>query len=78
MAWIAWLLAPVAATVLGAIVLWLRGVHEFRSATLRPGNAIAEHRALLLALRPASGAEELPMNTVLLAAPDDRSESIAS
>lgn len=78
MAWMVWLLAPVAVTGVGAIALWTRGIREFRSAQLRPGNAIAEHRALLLALCPHSPAEELPVNTVLLPAPVDRSEPVAS
>jgi hypothetical protein len=49
MAWVWWLLAPVASTALGAIVIW------WRSSTgtghrLRRADPIAEHQALLRAL----------------------------
>jgi hypothetical protein len=69
MAWIAWLVAPLAVTTAGALWYWLRGIKEARSAQLRPGNAIAEHHELLSALCRGRENEELPVNLVLLSPP---------
>jgi len=49
MAWVWWLLAPVASTALGAIVIWWRTPTE-SGHRLRQADAIAEHQALLRAL----------------------------
>jgi hypothetical protein len=49
MAWVWWLLAPVASTVLGTIVIWWRTPTE-RGRRLRRADAISEHQALLRAL----------------------------
>jgi hypothetical protein len=55
MAWVLWLLAPVASTVLGAIVIWWRnpaGTGRRWQST----DAISEHQALLRALARTSPA----------------------
>jgi hypothetical protein len=49
MAWVWWLLAPVASTVLGAIVIWWRTPTE-TGRRLHRADAISEHQALLRAL----------------------------
>ena len=49
MAWVWWLLAPVASTVLGAVVIWWRTPTE-TARRLRRADAISEHQALLRAL----------------------------
>jgi hypothetical protein len=49
MAWVWWLLAPVASTAVGAVVIWWRaqgGVGK----RLRGSDPVAEHQALLRAL----------------------------
>lgn len=50
MAWLWWLLAPLVASVVGAIALWLRGLRQQRSMRWQPGSAMADHHALLVAL----------------------------
>jgi hypothetical protein len=51
MAWLWWLLAPVASTLLGGLVLMVRAASEpGRRAGRRRSDPIAEHRALLAAL----------------------------
>jgi DNA-binding FadR family transcriptional regulator len=51
MAWLWWLLAPVASTLLGGLVLMLRAAAEpGRRAARRRTDPVAEHRALLAAL----------------------------
>jgi hypothetical protein len=56
MAWMWWLLAPVASTALGAIVIWWRTPAE-AGRRLRRADAISEHQALLRALaqQPPAG-----------------------
>jgi hypothetical protein len=49
MAWVWWLLAPVASTGLGAIVIWWRTPAEAGNRRRR-ADAISEHQALLRAL----------------------------
>ncbi|MDQ1740718.1 MAG: hypothetical protein QOE53_2370 [Pseudonocardiales bacterium] len=49
MAWVWWLLAPIASTMLGAIVIWWRSPTETGNR-LRRADAISEHQALLHAL----------------------------
>ncbi|HEX8093627.1 hypothetical protein [Jatrophihabitans sp.] len=49
MAWVWWLLAPVASTALGAIVIWWRTPAE-TGRRRRRADAISEHQALLRAL----------------------------
>ena len=75
MAWLWWLLTPIAASVLGAVALWLRGLRQQRSMLWQPGSAMADHHALLAALgqneakqRTASGTDEPaePVNIRLL------------
>jgi hypothetical protein len=53
MAWVLWLLAPVASTALGAIVIWWRTPTE-TGRRLRRADAISEHQALLRALEQQS------------------------
>jgi hypothetical protein len=57
MAWVWWLLAPVASTALGAIVIWWRDPSG-TGRRLRRDDAISEHQALLRALaqQPPVGA----------------------
>lgn len=75
MAWLWWLLAPIVASVVGAIALWLRGLRQQRSTLWQPGSAMADHHALLAALgqneakrRTAAGTTEPaePVNIRLL------------
>jgi hypothetical protein len=56
MAWVWWLLAPVASTALGAVVIWWRTPTE-AGRRLRRADAISEHQALLRALaqQPPAG-----------------------
>jgi hypothetical protein len=51
MAWLWWLLAPVASTLLGGLILMLRAAAEpGHRAARRRTDPVAEHRALLAAL----------------------------
>jgi hypothetical protein len=64
MAWVWWLLAPVASTALGAIVIWWRTPTE-TGRRLRRADAISEHQALLRALAQtpsgdSGGARQVP------------------
>jgi len=69
MAWLWWLLAPVASTLLGGLILMLRAAAEpGRRAARRRTDPVAEHRALLAALarhHPAAEADELASVRVL-------------
>ncbi|MGX7679246.1 hypothetical protein ACSMXN_10150 [Jatrophihabitans sp. DSM 45814] len=78
MAWVWWLLAPVCSTAIGALVLSWRGWTEWRSSTLRPGNAIAEHHAILEALTSQHGDAVVPVNLILIPAPAEQSELAGS
>jgi hypothetical protein len=49
MAWLWWLLAPVASTGVGAVVIWWRGPTG-AGRRLRRTDAVTEHQALLRAL----------------------------
>ncbi|MFL6162744.1 MAG: hypothetical protein ACJ74U_11010 [Jatrophihabitantaceae bacterium] len=64
MAWLWWLLAPVASTLLGA--LWLRMRARFEVGRRPARDAMAEHRALLTALSPAGAAEPAPVTMLVL------------
>jgi hypothetical protein len=57
MAWLWWLLAPVASTGVGAVAIWWRNPAG-AGRRLHRTDAVTEHQALLRALaqRPASGA----------------------
>jgi hypothetical protein len=66
MAWAWWLLAPVLSTVTGGLALWWHGRSESGGSMLRPGIAIAEHRALLDALARPGETQAPPVNMVLL------------
>jgi hypothetical protein len=78
MAWMWWLLAPLLSTAAGAGLLGWRGRAEARSGTLRPGNAIVEHRAMLDALSRVGSNEPLPVNLVLISAPVEAAEVAGS
>lgn len=65
MAWMWWLLAPVASTAIGATVIWWRAWRE-RSAGWRRSGAMSEHRALLRALPQGRGAEPVPVTMRVL------------
>jgi membrane protein YqaA with SNARE-associated domain len=70
MAWIWWLLAPVASTVLGASVLWWFGRHE-QGRSSRPGrggDAMRQHRALLDALAQPRLGDPVPVTMQVHAA----------
>jgi hypothetical protein len=76
MAWILWLLAPVASTTAGALLVWWRG----RRALGRtgPDHAMAQHRAMLTALaRGHQGAVE-PVNLVIVSDPVGNEARVAS
>ena len=55
MAWMWWLLAPVASTGLGAVVIWWRTPVR-TGRRLRRTDAMTEHQALLRALEQPSAA----------------------
>jgi hypothetical protein len=65
MAWMWWLLAPVASTVAGAGLLWLRSWCEPGSSS-RPAAAMREHQAVLQALSRLQPAEAAPVTMRLL------------
>lgn len=65
MAWLWWLLAPVLSTVAGACVFWWLGRRELDS--VRPRDAMGEHRALLAALAPAVPAGPAPVTMLVCA-----------
>jgi hypothetical protein len=65
MAWVWWLLAPVASTVVGAGVIWWRARADAGNP-LRGSDSIAEHQALLCALATGSAADELPVTMRVL------------
>jgi len=67
MAWLWWLLAPLASTVVGVGLLALRARAEvqYRAARQDP---IAGHRRLLAALEPAGASAELPVTMRVLPA----------
>jgi len=69
MAWVWWLLAPVASTVLGAIVIWWRTPTE-TARRLRRADAISEHQALLRALAQEQPSRVKPAAATQLAAAD--------
>jgi hypothetical protein len=78
MAWVWWLTAPVAATVFGSLLLWWHGQREVRGASLQPGNAIDEHRALLAVLARVQHDAPDPVNMLLLPPPADGRRTTAS
>ena len=59
MAWMWWLLAPVASTGLGAVVIWWRTPVQ-TGRRLRRMDAMSEHQALLRALERRSPALSPP------------------
>ena len=81
MAWLWWLLAPIAVSVVGAIVLWWRGIGEPRSSAWTRSSVMAEHHALLAALTrhvvedPRYGE---PVNLRLLPTAAEESETTSS
>jgi hypothetical protein len=58
MAWLWWLLAPVASTGLGAVAIWWRTPTETGRRLRRP-DPVSEHRALLRALAQQPSARVL-------------------
>jgi hypothetical protein len=71
MAWILWLLGPVCTTVVGALLIWWRGRREHGAAERRSWSSMAEHRALLEALRQGRPDDPMPVNIVVLTATSD-------
>lgn len=67
MAWLWWLLAPLASTVVGGFVLMLRGRGDLSRSGRR--DPIADHRALLAALPQPKAGEPEPV-TMLVLDPD--------
>jgi hypothetical protein len=63
MAWMWWLLAPIASTGLGAAVIWWRAPTE-NGGRLRRTNAMSEHQALLRALAQQPSADAPPPVTM--------------
>ncbi|HTZ45410.1 MAG TPA: hypothetical protein VMB79_16235 [Jatrophihabitans sp.] len=63
MAWLWWLLAPVASTVVGAVALALRASATSGSTGRDP---IAEHRALLAALPQPKDGEPEPVTMLVI------------
>ena len=73
MAWLWWLLAPSATTVLGAWLFWLRDQRE--SGSRRGRSGIEEHQALLRALPAGGNLGEIPATMILLALPTESDAS---
>ena len=69
MAWMWWLLAPVATTVGGAMLLWWRALAEDRARSGMGRDSISEHHALLSALSHGHPDEALPDTLIVLTAP---------
>lgn len=67
MAWMWWLLAPVASTGLGAAVIWWQTPAQ-TGRRLRRADAMSEHQALLRALAQPSAAAPTPATIRVLAA----------
>jgi hypothetical protein len=67
MAWIWWLLAPIASTAAGTGLLWWRSRHEPGSSG-RPGEAMREHQAVIQALSRSQPADPLPVTMLVLEA----------
>jgi hypothetical protein len=65
MAWMWWLLAPVASTALGAALLWWRSRREPGSAS-RAGTAMREHQAVLRALSRLQPDDPPPATMLLI------------
>lgn len=65
MAWMWWLLAPVASTVLGASVIWWRAAHESGSSG-RARDAMTEHQDLLRALQRPGADHPVPVTMQVL------------
>ncbi|MEO6504040.1 MAG: hypothetical protein ABIQ09_19295 [Jatrophihabitantaceae bacterium] len=69
MAWMWWLLAPVASTGLGAAVIWWRTPIK-AGRRLRRADAMSEHQALLQALARQPSASVPPPVTMRVLAAD--------
>jgi hypothetical protein len=67
MAWMWWLLAPIASTALGAGLLHWRSRREPGNSS-RPGTAMRDHQAVLQALSRKQPADPLPVTMLLLEA----------
>lgn len=67
MAWIWWLLAPVASTVIGAGLLYWRSRREPGSFN-RASTAMRDHQAVLRALAGKHPADPLPVTMLLIEA----------
>ncbi len=65
MAWLWWLLAPVASTVAGALVLSARAHREARYSDERT-DPMVRHQQLLSALQRTEPATDLPATMILL------------
>jgi hypothetical protein len=75
MAWMWWLLAPVATTAFGALVLWFRALTAGRPSRWRRVGAIGEHHRLLDALGLAHPAPA-PTNVILVASAAEAAEPV--
>ena len=67
MAWMWWLLAPVASTAIGAGLLYWRSRREPGSSS-RASTAMREHQAVLRALSRKQPADPLPVTMLLIEA----------
>jgi hypothetical protein len=65
MAWVWWLLAPVASTVIGTAVIWWRAPATAGKRLGGP-DPIAEHQALLRVLAQGAAADEVPVTMRVL------------
>ena len=65
MAWMWWLLAPVASTAIGAGLLYWRSRREPGSSS-RASSAMREHQAVLQALSAKQPAAPLPVTMLLI------------
>lgn len=81
MAWLWWLLAPVAVSVVGAIVLWWWGTGAPRSSVWTRNSVMTEHQALLSALTRHVAEDPRysePVNLLLLPTAPEESETASS
>jgi DNA-binding GntR family transcriptional regulator len=69
MAWLWWLLAPVATTVGGAVLLWWRALADDRGRGGPGRDSISEHHALLSALAHGHPHEAAPQTLIVLTTP---------
>jgi hypothetical protein len=77
-AWLWWLLAPVATTSAGALLLWWRAWSAPSGRRLPAARAMAAHRAMLAALPGSAPDDPIPVTLRLLDVEPDRGHAPAA